>query len=315
MADDVTESIREALRDLVRANPQGVDGALLREFGWPELLADDARTAISVLFDEVGRSAAVVAGVDVLAEWVASTTEPAAEGCRVFVIDSDFDQSAPIRGFALGPRSTSSSILMVDLSARSAGLAVGEAASLADAAGIDPAGQAQVATLPRSGDVTALSPEVASQLVDEIRRAVAYEQVGLATAMLEIACEHVATRVQFGRPIGVNQTVQHRLADLHVALQAASAALDATWDDSGATSVAVAYALAAAAAEVGIRNSLQVCGGMGLTEEFALAPLVRRSLSLSGVFESRRAVEGEIAATILKAGRVPRLSGFHGEAA
>jgi alkylation response protein AidB-like acyl-CoA dehydrogenase len=51
--------------------------------------------------------------------------------------------------------------------------------------------------------------------------ALAAEQAGAAARALEITVEFTKTRVQFGRPIGSFQALQHRLADLHVLVQAA----------------------------------------------------------------------------------------------
>ncbi|MGC0331293.1 alkylation response protein AidB-like acyl-CoA dehydrogenase [Streptomyces sp. SAI-170] len=58
----------------------------------------------------------------------------------------------------------------------------------------------------------------------------ACEAVGAAARALELTVGHVRTREQFGRPIGSFQAVQHRLADVHVEVEAArSAAYYAAW--------------------------------------------------------------------------------------
>jgi alkylation response protein AidB-like acyl-CoA dehydrogenase len=51
--------------------------------------------------------------------------------------------------------------------------------------------------------------------------ALSAEQAGAAARALEITVEYTKTRVQFGRPIGSFQALQHRMADLHVLVQAA----------------------------------------------------------------------------------------------
>ncbi|MFE1438158.1 acyl-CoA dehydrogenase family protein [Streptomyces sp. NPDC058739] len=108
----------------------------------------------------------------------------------------------------------------------------------------------------------------------------ACEAVGAAGRALELTVEHVRRREQFGRPIGSFQALQHRLADVHVHLEAArSAAYYAAWaaagpeeaDDGpapaadGAAPLALAHALDAlrlAAAE-----AIQFHGGLGFTWE------------------------------------------------
>jgi alkylation response protein AidB-like acyl-CoA dehydrogenase len=54
--------------------------------------------------------------------------------------------------------------------------------------------------------------------------ALSAEQVGAAARALELTVEYARTRVQFGRPIGAFQALQHRMADLHVLVEAARSA-------------------------------------------------------------------------------------------
>ncbi len=51
--------------------------------------------------------------------------------------------------------------------------------------------------------------------------ALAAEQAGAAARALEMTVEYTRARVQFGRAIGSFQALQHRMADLHVLVQAA----------------------------------------------------------------------------------------------
>jgi len=51
--------------------------------------------------------------------------------------------------------------------------------------------------------------------------ALAAEQVGAAQRALELTVAYTKTRVQFGRPIGSFQALQHRMADLHVLVESA----------------------------------------------------------------------------------------------
>jgi hypothetical protein len=316
MADALADSIREAFRELVLAHPQGVSRAELDEFGWLELLADGPRTAISVVFDEIGRSGAVVAGLNALAQWILGGTLSDGESVALVLPGRGSSASGTIGGFLLGPHEPVTHLVVLDQAGLRARLFPATSAVAQRVDGIDPAGQARLVSLTPTPDPIELPAGISVALIDGVRRAVAYEQAGLASRILEIARDHVCARVQFGRPIGANQSVQHRLADLYVAIEAASAALDTTWTDGIARmAFGAAYALAAEAADTAIRGSLQVCGGMGLTAEFALAPLIRRSLLLSGVCEPACDVAYEIVAVIGDSGEVPRLGNFGQEAA
>jgi alkylation response protein AidB-like acyl-CoA dehydrogenase len=97
--------------------------------------------------------------------------------------------------------------------------------------------------------------------------------VGIAEATRDQAVEYARTRVQFGRPIGVNQAVKHACVDMAVAAEAAreqtlfaaislrSGRADAEFQVLAAKVVAGRAAIDNAAANI------QVHGGMGYTYE------------------------------------------------
>ena len=64
-------------------------------------------------------------------------------------------------------------------------------------------------------------PADAAHALDLLHVALACESVGAAARCLEMAVEHLKTRVQFGRPLGSFQALRHRGADLTVALEGA----------------------------------------------------------------------------------------------
>jgi alkylation response protein AidB-like acyl-CoA dehydrogenase len=68
------------------------------------------------------------------------------------------------------------------------------------------------------------------QLRDLSCVALSAEQVGAAARALELTIAHTRDRVQFGRPIGAFQALQHRLADLHVLVESARSASYAAAD-------------------------------------------------------------------------------------
>jgi alkylation response protein AidB-like acyl-CoA dehydrogenase len=103
--------------------------------------------------------------------------------------------------------------------------------------------------------------------------ALSAEQVGAAQRALELTVAYTKDRVQFGRPIGSFQALQHRMADLHVLVEsarslsyaAASAAAEGADGLGLHAAAAKAYcseALARVAAEM-----IQLHGAIGITWE------------------------------------------------
>ncbi|MFB9333162.1 acyl-CoA dehydrogenase family protein [Actinoplanes octamycinicus] len=68
------------------------------------------------------------------------------------------------------------------------------------------------------------APGLRSWLRDLACVALSAEQVGAASRAFELTLAHVRQRVQFGRPIGSFQVIQHRLAEAHLSLEAATTA-------------------------------------------------------------------------------------------
>ena len=72
--------------------------------------------------------------------------------------------------------------------------------------------------------------DAASTAIDLLRVALSLEALGAARYCLDLTVSHLKTREQFGRPIGSFQALQHRVADLVVAVEAAaSTAYYAAW--------------------------------------------------------------------------------------
>jgi acyl-CoA dehydrogenase len=110
-----------------------------------------------------------------------------------------------------------------------------------------------------------------------------YRSVQMAGALertLEYALLYANERVQFGRPIGKFQAIQHLLAVLAGHAAASSAAADAAVEASQAApdefAVAVAKARAGEAAGKGAEIAHQVHGAMGYTREHNLHYVTRR---------------------------------------
>jgi hypothetical protein len=91
------------------------------------------------------------------------------------------------------------------------------------------------------------------------------EQVGAMQRVLDLTVEYSKVRVQFGRPIGSFQALKHRMADLHVLVEAARSASYAAVEGTVDAGVAAAYcaeAFGTVAAE-----AIQLHGGIAITWE------------------------------------------------
>ena len=102
---------------------------------------------------------------------------------------------------------------------------------------------------------------------------------GLGRAAVEMARSYALTRIAFGNPIAAQQSLQHRLVEAHVMIEAARlGALDAAWRDgsgdiTGRTAGALAWLWAARAGERVRRHVHQVYGALGFCYETGLVKL------------------------------------------
>jgi acyl-CoA dehydrogenase len=106
------------------------------------------------------------------------------------------------------------------------------------------------------------------------------QMAGALERALQLSLQYANERVQFGRPIGKFQAVQHLLAQQASHAAAASAACDAALDASAGHPdpflVAVAKARVSEAAGQGADIAHQVHGAMGFTREHSLHNVTRR---------------------------------------
>jgi alkylation response protein AidB-like acyl-CoA dehydrogenase len=126
----------------------------------------------------------------------------------------------------------------------------------------------------RAGQTRADQPRAAlARARDLACIALAAEQAGAAARALEITVEYTKTRVQFGRPIGSFQALQHRMADLHVLVQAAGSVARAAAEAAGpdapdlALRAATAKAYCSEALQAVTAEMLQLHGAIAMTWE------------------------------------------------
>jgi alkylation response protein AidB-like acyl-CoA dehydrogenase len=116
--------------------------------------------------------------------------------------------------------------------------------------------------------------------------------VGLADRMLSMTVEYVASRRQFGVPVGSFQAIKHRLADAYVAVEfARPAVLAAGWALAAAAADAaeqtsMAKVLASDAATAVAAAALQCHGAIGYTTEYDLHLFAKRAWALAASWGS-----------------------------
>ena len=148
---------------------------------------------------------------------------------------------------------------------------------------------------PGHGPGTHLADDVGAVLeaaLDEAALATAASLLGTMERAFALTLDHLRTRHQFGKPIGAFQALQHRAADLRMAVAltrasvgAAAATLDAGCPPERRRAVTSrAKARAAEAAMLVTRQAVQLHGGVGYTDEYEVGLHLRRAMVLAPAF-------------------------------
>jgi alkylation response protein AidB-like acyl-CoA dehydrogenase len=100
--------------------------------------------------------------------------------------------------------------------------------------------------------------------------------VGAAQGVIDLALQYAKDRKQFGRPIGANQAIAHMLADMQTEVEAARTLMwRAAWMVSSGQDALREITMAklfTSETYVKVANqAMQICGGMGYSEEFDMA--------------------------------------------
>jgi len=118
---------------------------------------------------------------------------------------------------------------------------------------------------------------------EEATVALALETVGVCEGLLELALDHARHRVQFDKPIGSFQAVQHKCADMFVQVQKARAtayfAMMAVAEDDPRRALAASMAKVAAGdcQRLVCKEAIQIHGGTGFTWESDVHLFVKRA--------------------------------------
>ncbi|MGZ0187644.1 MAG: acyl-CoA dehydrogenase family protein [Alphaproteobacteria bacterium] len=167
----------------------------------------------------------------------------------------------------------------------------------ADASGVSVRGYPTVDGM-RAGEVTLEGVSVSSDAIvgkidggfavldatiDNAIAATAAEAVGAMSALNDMTLDYIKTREQFGQPIGKFQVLQHRMVDMFIAheeaksmaMMAAMRVADEDVSERQKAASATKVQIAKSARFVG-QQSIQLHGGIGMTDEYAAGHFFKR---------------------------------------
>ena len=131
---------------------------------------------------------------------------------------------------------------------------------------------------------------VLNRVLKAVRAGASSEMVGVAEGASAMTLDYLKQRKQFGKTIGSYQALQHRAAHLYSEMEVARAAvlkaqqsLDAGSEDA-ARNVSVAKAMAGMASGLAVRESVQMHGGIGMTDEYDVGFFMKRQRVLAELY-------------------------------
>ena len=134
-----------------------------------------------------------------------------------------------------------------------------------------------------SAKAVRIADEALAAVIERATVALAAEMLGVCRWLCDTTIEYAKVRVQFGKPIGSFQAVQHKLANMRLSLERAWSAVyyAAMTIDAGDAdrhrAAHVAKAAAGEAAKLCAKDGIQIHGGIGYTWEHDLHLYVRRA--------------------------------------
>ena len=149
------------------------------------------------------------------------------------------------------------------------------------------------------GDWRGALPPLA-RVLDYGRALLACEMVGGAEALLERTVEHCKQRHTFGRPIGANQALQHRLARIkmdldRIRLLARRAAWRLGEGEDASLDTAAAKVGASALYRLAANKAVQMHGGYGVAKETDIQLYWRRHKALEVYLGDSQSLKDEMA--------------------
>lgn len=123
----------------------------------------------------------------------------------------------------------------------------------------------------------------------------AAELNGVSRRSLELTLDYVRTRVQFGKPIGTFQAIQHKLVDAAIQLEVATASMREALQDISVDTRVGKYAdrtkaRAAMTAQVITRLAIQLHGALGITGECDVGHFFTRAICIDACLGNSQAL-------------------------
>jgi len=148
----------------------------------------------------------------------------------------------------------------------------------------------QVAAGDVLGEVDAAFP-VIERVIEAGISAMAAEAVGAMDKMHTMTLEYLKTRQQFGKPIGSYQIMQHKSADMLIALEQgrsmsmlAAMMLEEPDAATRTRNIAMAKVGVGQSGRLVSQSAVQLHGGIGMTEEYAVGHYFRRVMVFEHTF-------------------------------
>jgi hypothetical protein len=326
MDTDTLQMLRSSLEHVLTEDGDRLSERL-SSLGWDEVLADDAPGALQVLFEMKGRT---LSGADAIGP-VLSRSVADALGDRdlvgaTVVLPASLHPDRPSASLE-GDRLTVSGVvtshpavglpLVVPVvgGLDRVGLVLvpaGRDWSFQPFEGMDPSlgllrAEAKIdasTAMWMSGDKGSDAWQAVAALG---RWTLAAELVGIGHHVIAAAVAYAGERVQYGRPIGSFQAVQHRLAGAYASVVGASDVVAEAATSGSPWTALVAKALAGRAAETACTQAQQTYGAIGFTWEHEFHRYLRRTYVLDRLFGAWRGLELEIGTHLYASRKVPRI--------
>ena len=293
----------------------------LDDLGWSEALADEPRSAVSVIFEVQGRTGVTSSALDrVMALALGAKDLDGDPAGLVLPAAASWDPPGvlddgrlTIRGVGTVAFATAATAAVVAsgvdgdrevlVRVPTSALERRQVEGLDSELGLFELRAADVAV----GSSRELETGAWAAALAAGRVAIAHDLVGASRAMLTLAREHALDRIQFGVPISSFQAVRHRLAEALVAVETADAVLDAAWLDPSELTAAMAKSVAGRSARTVAKHCQQVLAGIGFTTEHPFQGYVRRVLVLDTLLGRSTALSEQLGRDLLASRRLPPL--------
>jgi acyl-CoA dehydrogenase len=137
--------------------------------------------------------------------------------------------------------------------------------------------------------------KIAMQTLDKARPGVAASSVGVARAALEYAADYSKQRIQFGKPIAMNQAIQFMIADMAVKVELARLMVfKSAWlTDNGERNTLPAAIAKLYASDIAMEvttEAVQIYGGYGYMREYPVEKLMRDA-KLMQIYEGTNQIQ------------------------